>query len=152
MNKCLTCSINTNNSKFCSRSCAATYNNKVVIKRLRTKKCDLCNILIQSKFKYCTECYKSSVLNLNTPIGILKNARTRIRTHARRIAKDAGLLDKCKICKYTFRVDCCHIKPVAKFNEHTKLGIVNSLDNLIGLCPNHHIEFDSGILNIGFVA
>jgi hypothetical protein len=25
---------------------------------------------------------------------------------------------------------------------------VNSLDNLVGLCPNHHWEFDHGLLQL----
>ena len=37
--------IETNNPKFCSRSCAATYTNKIKPKRKRTKTCTKCSLI-----------------------------------------------------------------------------------------------------------
>lgn len=31
-------------------------------------------------------------------------------------------------------------------DRRIKVGLINSLDNLVGLCPNHHWEFDNSHL------
>ena len=43
-----------NNKRFCSQSCAATYNNKVYPKRVLNKNCLLCDTLISQKRKFCS--------------------------------------------------------------------------------------------------
>jgi predicted restriction endonuclease len=55
-------------------------------------------------------------------------------------------LQACKVCGYTFCVQCCHIKSVSSFPRTTPLSVVNDLSNLVGLCPNHHVELDRGHL------
>lgn len=47
---------------------------------------------------------------------------------------------KCAICGYNKFVNCCHIK------RHADTGD-NSLENGIVLCPNHHYEYDFGIIS-----
>jgi len=37
----------------------------------------------------------------------------------------------------------CHIKAVSDFDENTPIVIINSIDNLMALCPNCHWEFDN---------
>jgi hypothetical protein len=49
---------------------------------------------------------------------------------------------------YNIYVECCHIKPVKSFPSDATLKTVNALDNLIGLCANHHIELDLGLLTL----
>lgn len=48
---------------------------------------------------------------------------------------------KCAICGYDKFVNACHIKP--RFQ-----GGSDDISNAIVLCPNHHAEFDYGILKI----
>lgn len=45
--------------KFCSSSCAATFNNKRFPKRARTKKCKMCGVLILARNTYCSDCWGS---------------------------------------------------------------------------------------------
>ena len=66
--------------------------------------------------------------------------------HARKKLTKAGLMKECKVCHYSTYVECCHIKSLSDFSEDTKLSVVNALDNLIALCPNHHKELDNGTL------
>ncbi len=42
----------------------------------------------------------------------------------------------------------CHVKKVSDFPLDTQIKVVNAPSNLIGLCPNHHWEFDNGVLSI----
>jgi hypothetical protein len=39
-------------------------------------------------------------------------------------------------------------RSVVSFPGDTALSVVNSLDNLVGLCPNCHWEFDHGLLQL----
>jgi predicted restriction endonuclease len=52
----------------------------------------------------------------------------------------------CAICGYSNHVELCHIKSIAHFSETAALEEINSLSNLIYLCPNHHWELDNGLL------
>jgi hypothetical protein len=53
---------------------------------------------------------------------------------------------KCAICGYSHHVEIAHIKAVSEFDDTTPVREINSLDNLIALCPNHHWEYDHGVL------
>lgn len=55
---------------------------------------------------------------------------------------------KCYICGYDKHVEVAHLKSVSSFTDDIKIKEINSIDNLIGLCPNHHWEYDNGILKI----
>ncbi len=55
---------------------------------------------------------------------------------------------KCIICGYDKHIDVAHIKPVSKFKKTDLIAEINSLDNLTALCPNHHWEYDHGLLSI----
>ena len=59
MNKCINCDKETTNPKFCSSSCSATYNNKLVPRRKLEGNCVVCNKPITKKAKYCSDCFKS---------------------------------------------------------------------------------------------
>lgn len=58
MTLCNNCNTQTNNPKFCSRSCSASYNNHKVPKRsLRVKHCALCNTTLSTnRNKFCPNC------------------------------------------------------------------------------------------------
>ncbi len=161
MNKCLQCGIETNNPKFCSRSCGAKYNNRKNPKRKtnRTIICPICGNKKGYNRNTCQTCFTKARWEkaLKTPI---KNYfRTKspsrskyndIRKWARKVMELSGRERKCEICGFDVYVEVCHKKPVSEFNENSLIEEVNSLDNLIYLCPNHHIMLDKGLLYGGF--
>jgi hypothetical protein len=42
----------------------------------------------------------------------------------------------------------CHLKGITEFDDSAKLSEINAKENLIGLCPNHHWEYDNGLLTL----
>ncbi len=154
MNTCLHCGRETVNQKFCSRSCAVSYNNKRSPKRKLTKQCKKCGALIHSSRTYCPECIPAWNKNDCTLAEVQQNAGSRnsyasiVHQRARAAAKKAKLLNECKVCGYSNHVACCHIRPVSEFSLDTSLSVVNDLSNLVGLCPNHHWELDHGLLEL----
>jgi hypothetical protein len=154
MNNCLYCDKETKNPKFCSRSCAASYNNKIAPKRKPEHTCIDCNKPINSTRKRCLEHHLIWVktrefkdLTLGEAIYRQQHrtsAYALVRTRARIIAKKLGY-DKCKNCGYNKHVEIAHIKPISSFSEEILLSEINSIDNLLPLCPNCHWEFDNNI-------
>lgn len=71
-----------------------------------------------------------------------------IRHHAHRVAKLNKMIKKCLICGYETHVDLCHKKLIASFSKNSKISVVNSKENLIYLCKNHHWELDNKIITI----
>ena len=163
-NQCLNCGINTNNPKYCSRSCAAINTNKSHPKRRLTKICNECDKIVYSyRHSKCEEHYNIYIQNkrsnfLNTPLKEYwqkdsikhlhpssKNAH--IRGLARSMNKDIIKLP-CAKCGYDKHVEICHIKPIRDFNEESTIAEVNSKENIIQLCPNCHWEFDNNLLTL----
>jgi hypothetical protein len=77
-----------------------------------------------------------------------QSARSSIRRHAEVVYRTSESDYRCEVCGYTTYVEICHIKSVSSFPDDTIISEINSRDNLIGLCPNHHWEFDHGKLDI----
>lgn len=77
-----------------------------------------------------------------------QSANSTIRKHAREVFEKFGLSKKCKICEYDKHIEICHIKQVKDFSDNSKIVDINSVDNLICLCPNHHWEYDNGLIYI----
>lgn len=71
-----------------------------------------------------------------------------IRVHARKVIKDAKIEKKCVKCGYNNYVEVCHIKAIADHTLDETISQINSLANLVLLCPNHHWEFDNGLLTL----
>lgn len=145
---------------FCSRSCASKFNNLGRRKNaVRTcKQCgqefEVCRTAkgILSVTEYCKACKHSNALLSKTKGDIFRQypynwakARAVIAKHAR--TQYVGP-DICKICGYHLRIDICHIVPVAEFGDNAMLSDINCNTNLIALCPNHHFEFDAGLLEV----
>ena len=74
--------------------------------------------------------------------------RSSIRKLAEKTYKKSGKELKCTICGYDLHVEIAHIKSVSDFDKSSTIAEINSIDNLIALCPNHHWEYDNGILKI----
>jgi predicted restriction endonuclease len=77
-----------------------------------------------------------------------QSARTTIQRMARTVFKENNPNPSCKICGYNKHVEVAHIKAVAEFSDDTLITTINSIDNLIGLCPNHHWEYDNNMLDL----
>jgi hypothetical protein len=175
-NKCLCCSspilakchkklYDIKLKKFCSRSCSARYNNKIFPKRsiflgdgtYKLKGKCACGDKKDYKANYCQKCLviKNHEVSLKRPIRdmiCLGNARIKygqIRTWANRILEREGIEKTCSICRnkeFDPVVEAAHIQSISTFSEDALMGEVNSLDNLIYLCPSHHKLFDKGFI------
>lgn len=156
-NKCKNCGTLTNNAKFCSRSCSAIYNNSP------KGYCKLCNLPIPIANTYCDKCrakgirieilkrsnwiYTTTIKDiLNRNIGQQTNNYRQIRDHARLFYSTLDKPQYCTYCGYKLHYEVCHIKAIKDFDPETYIFEVNSADNLIALCKNHHWEFDNGYL------
>lgn len=76
-----------------------------------------------------------------------QSARSSIQRHARLVYAKSDMPKNCVICGYAPHYEVCHIKAVSEF-EDTALIVndINCLANLVGLCPNHHWEYDHDLL------
>jgi predicted HNH restriction endonuclease len=72
---------------------------------------------------------------------------SRLRADARR-QYFAARPYRCAQCGYDKHIEVSHKRPLASFPGDTPISVVNSLDNLVGLCPNCHWEFDHGLLQL----
>ena len=151
MNKCKNCQSETSNPLFCSRTCNGIWNNKYseklkATRRIKTKKCELCDTLILSTRVYCDNC-NTNGQDMTLKNAIYKNhhkssAFALVRTRARAIFHKLGI-NKCQKCGYNKHIEVCHIKPISEFQEDTMISKINHPDNLLGLCPNCHWEHDN---------
>lgn len=151
LRKCLICGTETSNALYCSRICA---NRSTGLTGIRLKgHCRDCDAKISTTKRFCKTCYKKRYPTSDPLVSTLEQFRKRgsnsyhacIRQRARQVAEEAGLLIRCKICGYSKVVECCHLHPVSSFPSTTTIVIVNAISNLVGLCPNHHREFDLGL-------
>lgn len=146
--------------KFCNHTCAGFFNSKKIYSR--TYDCEKCNksFLLKRKAvggfcpkKFCEPC-SLEVLFENQTKGSLygrrknwQSANSTLRKHSRRVYTTSGQPQKCKICGYDKHIEISHIKSVKDYPDDAKVLEINSINNLVGLCPNHHWEFDNGRLN-----
>ena len=151
MNNCINCNEETNNPKFCSRSCSVSYNNKLNPRRKKEGNCKNCGRSIRSAWTYCEDCRgirtipQIDDLTLEKAIYIKhhrSSAFALVRSRARSILKQLGIVS-CQNCGYDKHIEACHIRAVSSFSPDTKLSEINHPDNLRGLCPNCHWEFDN---------
>ncbi len=149
MNICKNCGKETENPKFCSRSCAAIANNTIYKKRKPQGKCAECGKPVVSDRKYCKECFQDSLISFDrSTLGEVKQnnklwqLNNNIRTRARKVALNSNDIKSCVFCGYDKHVEVCHIKPISEFPDDATVAEINALENLILLCPNCHWEFD----------
>ena len=155
MTECLNCSKETKNPKFCSRNCAATFNNKSTPKRTHSKICDVCGEkAISYRHTKCKDHFEENKTRVKTKtIGEYRQLQSvknkhpswlhaHIRNFARSWLKHLTKLP-CAKCGYDKHVELAHIKAVTDFTDNALLSEVNSENNVIQLCPNCHWEFDN---------
>lgn len=147
MVNCLHCDKETNNPKYCSRSCAASINNSNTPKRQPEGECCICGCLQTKRRKYCNKCFHSefSAKDITLKEAIYEkhhrsSAYALVRSRARSVCKTRDY--KCEVCQWDHHVEVCHIKPISAFPEETLISEINSESNLIILCPNCHWDFD----------
>lgn len=150
MTACQACGRQTKNPMFCSRSCAIRVHNQAR-KREPAGRCVVCACAISSRRKYSRTHSPTRAIDRHRPIGtFVDNSRTgsrlnRLRTDARRVLH-IGQPYRRQNCGYDKHIEVCHKRPVTSFPLDAPISVVNSLDNLVGLCPNCHWEFDPGLL------
>lgn len=74
--------------------------------------------------------------------------RTAIRKLAEKRYYENNKEHKCAVCGYDKHIEIAHIKAVSDFDNNATIDEIDNINNLIGLCPNHHWEYDNGILDI----
>ena len=155
MTACFNCGEETKNPKFCSKSCSAKIANKIPKRKKKSNFCIICGIEIKTQRRYCDDHNPQKIDWANVTIqNILEtrygnsNRYNRIREHSRLTYIKSDKPKYCINCGYTKHFAVCHIKPIKDFDKNTPISVVNSLDNLIALCPNCHWEFDKGILKL----
>lgn len=153
--QCLKCRQETSNPKFCSQSCAASFNNRKFPKRSPEGTCIKCPTKVPTTRKYCKRClrrYRATYdfIPLSKVCSKYRKyapsaAYNIIRQRARRALKLAGRT-VCEVCGYSKHFEAAHIKPIGEFAPETLIGDINHSSNLVALCPTHHWEFDHGLL------
>jgi hypothetical protein len=123
MNKCVVCGIETENPKFCSRSCAAKHNNSATPKRKPEGKCQKCGSSVTTKNKYCKICQ-----------GVLQAEQAREAANIRRWRTVEGDWSEQPIEKVSVRKRILFSAEwnLQRIEAHEPTGTL--LDKLIGLC------------------
>lgn len=152
LNQCKTCGADTPNASFCSSSCSSK---RCGLPRMKPQgTCLTCACPVPKRRKYCVTCSPRRSLDDSRTIGsIADTGRHRsqryaqLHQHSRKTYWAANPYE-CLNCKYSKHVEVCHIRPISSYPPETLISTVNHLDNLVGLCPNCHWEFDAGDLGI----
>lgn len=156
---CLHCGTETQNPKFCSKSCAAKVTNRIPKRQRKIRVCSKCHLKLAHGYRSstCMNC-KPERASEKLKTLTLREARQRyksptasyahalVRHHCHMLFKN--LTKSCLICGYDKHVELCHIKPISSFEEDATFELINSPSNVVGLCPNHHWELDNGLLSI----
>jgi hypothetical protein len=125
-----------NKNCFCSRHCSTIFNNKKRKKSLPEK--------VEKTLKYTgvtkKELFETSKNYFSARCSIQKNARLNFNKSKKE--------QICSICSYDKHIQVCHIKSVSSFNDNDLIIKINDIENLIALCPNHHWEYDNGLLTL----
>ena len=159
---------NARRKTFCSRSCATSYNNSKMPKRRAEKEgeCSLCGVPVSFKRysdgryyrrRFCDVCYrthgvpvaKATKASLFATRKTWQSARSAIQKHANSTYFSSKKEKACVVCGYDKHVEVAHIRPVSEFSPEATVEEINRLQNLAGLCPNHHWEHDNGLLELG---
>lgn len=124
--------------KFCNRSCSAKHNNVFFPKRIKVKN----NSIVKTMRTIDVNRTKENIFNNSSS---WQSGRSFIQKHARKVYFSYDLEPTCSKCGYSRHVEIAHIKSVASFPSEATLGEMNSINNLIALCPTHHWEFDNAL-------
>ena len=136
-------------TKFCTRSCAASYNNKKYPKILKGNG-TICSCGEKKGYKanFCLKCFnkKWKERTLQDVVDLKYKGSLKwvyIRNQARSLMEQWKIPKKCEKCGWNKHVEVNHIKKISDFPLNTLISEVNSRDNLHYLCPNCHWEFEN---------
>lgn len=139
------CKVETSNPKFCSRACAAVITNSTRKRSKKPRYCKHCGIEVVGRVTTCDSCNPKkrdwSLVTLEDLQVYAYQISSRVRELARTWYNGPN---ECFICGYNIHVEICHIKPIKEFTMDSLILEVNSPNNLVALCPNHHWEVDNG--------
>lgn len=139
---CSNCGSETRNPKFCSRSCAASFNNKRAPKRLRSKRCT-CGALLLSRQRWCGPKCRPPKLADGRLCDIQRAAQYQVNAYVRMLARAACAAGPCESCGYSRHTEVCHVRAIKDFPATALVSEVNAPENLRRLCPNCHWELDN---------
>ena len=150
------CDKETRNPRFCSRSCAATVNNRGKQRNpKRDRPCPRCTTAqAPPNRKYCRQCWQEiaeentrrNLSSIHSAASYQRSAT--IRRHARKVYAESGKPLACAICGYDRHVEVCHRRAINSWPLDTPLAVINDPGNLVALCPNHHWEFDHKLVSV----
>lgn len=145
--------LNRGQKKFCSHSCSAKVSNSISVRMPTAHPCSCGKAKDKRAIKCstCTQEEKDSIYRLSkiedwvyanptTPQSLYGRIRLDARTRTKTLPR------KCLVCGYSNHVQVAHIRAISDFPRDTLVSVVNGFDNLSLLCPNHHWEFDHGLL------
>lgn len=169
------------NNNFCSRSCAATYNNlnrdgynfNITKRRFFLKltpnyiylksfaNCQNCNTTynkVGTRISIYNTCSNFCNMEMGMKNRIMKDAikRSGANTYDA-IRQNARVYSKyfypalCMRCGYDKHYEVCHIKDLKDFSRDETFYQINHKSNLIHLCCNCHWEFDKGLIDINTI-
>lgn len=134
----------------------------LIMKKLE-RFCSHCKTAIESrKAKYCKDCRKQCQLstsglfsvssqtkgNLRLSRSGYQSFRTAIRKDSDSVFDKSGKERICIVCGYKTHIQVCHVDSVSSFLDSSLISEINRIDNLVPLCPNHHWEFDNGLIDL----
>jgi hypothetical protein len=141
--------------KFCNHSCAASYTNRR--RESRAQKCPDCGRRMSPGCARCRACsvIAKRAVALGSTKGELRHRRSNyqswratLQTHAIKTHRQHGGEQRCIVCGYSNHVQVCHRVPVSSFPDSAAISEINAIGNLVPLCPNHHWEFDHGLITL----
>lgn len=117
------------------------------------------NFLRGYKAISCRKCYSTNKKQLSGKKSLQEIAKSTqaykslhrwqpVRNMAKRVLLETGQEKKCFICAYSIHVEVCHIRSISDFSTESTMSEVNSPENLVYLCPNHHWELDNGVIKL----
>ncbi len=139
----------TRKRKFCGRSCAASFNNRLDVapkKKPRTLPCAHCGAPLdpaarRTDLTSCSSCADAYLSRLGQQLKS-RSASADIRTHMRQALAERP--QQCQHCGYSVHVEPIHLRPLEDFPDTAPLRDINAPDNLAYLCPNCRWEYGHG--------
>jgi hypothetical protein len=133
---------------FCNRTCKTSYSNHIrALHNQYKRSSDRLPLDIYLNTISVSNKTKRDLFSTRTN---WQSARSAIQKHARNIyLTSATHTHCCRIgCMYEAHIDVAHIKPVSEFSDDSLISNINDKFNLMGLCKNHHWEFDHNLITL----
>jgi len=129
-------------NSICKCGCKKCYESKACQKCVNKEKNTLCKI---NRVKFGNQTL-GEFLNLHD--GYTAQKIMPINRNSRILLKETNQDEKCANCGWNKHVQCAHKKPIMSFSKKTKIKIINSLNNLLWMCPNCHWLLDNNKLEM----